>query len=490
MHRIFSMLLSGACAAAVSSFVFAVVLALFMRARLSRRRKTRRAQKKDALSVSFLHPECLSGGGGERVLWIALVAVRNALPHAEIAVCAPWPAAQPAAETLAATRKRVSAQFHIDVPVFHPVRVSAAALTDAARYPRFTLVLQALGAAALGLEAYAACEADVFIDTANQAFSLVPAKLLGAVTMTYIHYPTISADMLAVVRARKPQFNNAGEIARSRALSHAKLLYYRAFAALYSAAGRAADVRMVNSSWTRAHIGSIWSHVPSAELTTVFPPCDTSLLSSLAIEGSKRTRGLIISVGQFRPEKNHRLQLEIMHKLVHSPAYAGSWRIAGAPKPKLIMIGSARHAADVGRVRALCEERSRLGLEGFVEVRANASWDELIELLSAARVGLHTMRDEHFGISIVELQAAGVVPVAHRSGGVALDIIEDGVSGFLAGDADEYALRLHQLLTGADGVDVARIRNVARERTPRFSDDVFVAKFGASCTRAAGLAVG
>lgn len=483
-------LLLGAHVTTVAVFLGCALAVLLLRMRVSRRRAARRrAPASKGLRVAFLHPECLNGGGGERVLWIALLAVRAALPDAEIALCAPWPLGQAPAESVRAARDRVSAQFHIDVPHFTPVRVAWSALSDAAQYPRFTLLLQAAGAVALGLEAYMACEADVFVDTANQAFSLVPAKLLGAVTMTYIHYPTISSDMLEVVRGGKAQFNNSGAIARSPVLSHAKLYYYRAFAALYSAAGRAADVRMVNSSWTRAHVARIWSHVPRDGLQTVFPPCDAALLASLKADGSKRSRGLIVSIGQFRPEKNHALQLQVMHRLVYGKEYAASWRGADAPRPKLIMIGGARHAADKARVRALCDARSALGLEGFVELRANASWDELLELLACARAGLHTMRDEHFGISIVELQAAGVVPVAHRSGGVALDIIEDGVSGFLADDVDEYARRLHQVLTDSGGVDGARIREIARQRVSRFSDEAFVEKFGAACVQAASICV-
>ncbi len=37
----------------------------------------------------------------------------------------------------------------------------------------------------------------------------------------------------------------------------------------------------------------------------------------------------------------------------------------------------------------------------------NVSHDELRELLAGAVGGLHTMQDEHFGISIVEYMAAG-----------------------------------------------------------------------------------
>jgi alpha-1,2-mannosyltransferase len=35
-------------------------------------------------------------------------------------------------------------------------------------------------------------------------------------------------------------------------------VYYRLFALLYGLVGRFADLAMVNSSWTYAHIASLW----------------------------------------------------------------------------------------------------------------------------------------------------------------------------------------------------------------------------------------
>jgi hypothetical protein len=47
----------------------------------------------------------------------------------------------------------------------------------------------------------------------------------------------------------------------------------------------------------------------------------------------------------------------------------------------------------------------------------NAPFSFICELLGEAAAGLHTMRDEHFGISVVEYMAAGAVPVPPHSGG-------------------------------------------------------------------------
>jgi len=42
-----------------------------------------------------------------------------------------------------------------------------------------------------------------------------------------------------------------------------------------------------------------------------------------------------------------------------------------------------------------------------VEFCINVPFDELTSLLAGAVGGLHTMLDEHFGISVVEYMAAG-----------------------------------------------------------------------------------
>lgn len=52
--------------------------------------------------------------------------------------------------------------------------------------------------------------------------------------------------------------------------------YYHVFAWLYGLCGAFVDLAMVNSSWTRGHIGALWKLQPT--IHTVFPPCDTKSL--------------------------------------------------------------------------------------------------------------------------------------------------------------------------------------------------------------------
>jgi len=58
-----------------------------------------------------------------------------------------------------------------------------------------------------------------------------------------------------------------------------------------------------------------------------------------------------------------------------------------------------------------------LALDKNVEFKLNAPYSELVSEMQRGTIGLHTMWNEHFGIGIVECMAAGLIMVAHASGG-------------------------------------------------------------------------
>lgn len=87
------------------------------------------------------------------------------------------------------------------------------------------------------------------------AFTFPIFSLLGGSTVAaYVHYPTISNDMLEKVASREASFNNSALISQSPLRSRAKLLYYQFFALLYRIVGWFASLVLVNSSWTKGHI--------------------------------------------------------------------------------------------------------------------------------------------------------------------------------------------------------------------------------------------
>lgn len=117
-----------------------------------------------------------------------------------------------------------------------------------------------------------------------------------------------------------------------------KLLYYQSFSTIYAFCGNRSSIVMTNSSWTQNHLDQIWAR----KSAKIFPPCDVSaftklgkspivitvfdillffcnLFKEMAISKrgnmlmdsfpeieQKRIPFQIMSLAQFRPEKNHK----------------------------------------------------------------------------------------------------------------------------------------------------------------------------------------
>jgi alpha-1,2-mannosyltransferase len=415
--------------------------------------------------VAFFHPYCNAGGGGERVLWRAVQETLAMSGTVRVVVMTGDAASD--ADILALAKQRFGLALAPERVSF--VRLRLRFLVEAELYPHFTMLLQSLGSVLLALEGAFRCQPDVFFDSMGFAFAFPVFRwMVGSQVCCYVHYPTISTDMLDAVAEQRPQaVHNAGSVRQSAWRTRAKLIYYRMFARLYRFMGARADVVMTNSSWTNAHIRSLWQCEPRV----VYPPCDTSELSRLPLAPR---RNEILSVAQFRPEKDHALQLRAFALLLSTHP-----ELERDESVVLVLLGGMRNEADRARVDALRELAAHLGVAERVRFELNAPLATLHEHLGSAAAGLHTMWNEHFGIGVVELMAAGVLCVAHNSGGPKSDIVQHGKTGYLAATEAEYAACLAEALA----LSRARRREMqtaARRSMERFSDAAFAKQFQAA----------
>lgn len=70
---------------------------------------------------------------------------------------------------------------------------------------------------------------------------------------------------------------------------------------------------------------------------------------------------------------------------------------------QLVLVGSVRNEADSLRLENLKKRAKELGIEEKVKFIVGANNNELHHWLGTSLIGLHTMKDEHFGIGIVEM---------------------------------------------------------------------------------------
>ncbi|CAB3237604.1 unnamed protein product [Arctia plantaginis] len=446
-----------------SAFIFA---SWYMR--IKERKLTRR--KRDGANVAFFHPYANSGGGGERVLWVAIKAMQTRYPDTNIFI---YTVDTAEAQTIL---DRAQNQFNVKVEPgkINFVRLSLKRAIEAESYPYFTLLLQSLGSMALGMEAFMKLNPDVYIDTTGYAFTYPIFRYLAQCPVgSYTHYPTVTGAMMRRVKHRIVAYNNSGVIARNPIFTWLKLLYYKIFGWMYGVVGRCADVVMVNGTWTEEHINELWEIPLSTH--RVYPPCEVTELKQLRSLVKESDPIRILSVAQFRPEKDHPLMLQAMYELrnllVKNEVL---WN-----KIKLVLVGSCRNSVDEERVQNLKDLAKHLALEDSVQFVVNAPYARLLQLYQTCSLAIHAMWNEHFGISVVECMAAGLITIAHRSGGPLADIIETSETsrtGYLASEPDEYARAILEVIA-LPSDQKKRIVEAARASVDRFSEMEFEKAF-------------
>jgi len=175
-------------------------------------------------------------------------------------------------------------------------------------------------------------------------------------------------------------------------------LYELAVSAAFRSVAGEPGLVLANSSWTARLFSTMWGY--GAEV--LHPPVDVEYFSNCS---GDRDPGAVVTVSRYTPEKN----------------LAGVLRVAELLRGlRFTIVGTL---AEYGRevyegLRAYAEEK---GLDN-VKLLANVSRERLREILCGSTLYLHPPYPEHFGISVVEAMAAGLVPIVYRGGGAWEDV--------------------------------------------------------------------
>ena len=181
---------------------------------------------------------------------------------------------------------------------------------------------------------------------------------------------------------------------------------------------------MTNSTWTQAHIKDLWGPLREykqmqAPIAVVYPPVAVRELEQevpVTDASEEKRENILLYIAQFRPEKNHELIIQSFAEFLGRGSEA-------AKSARLVLIGSVRDDQDSKKVYTLRLLVDELHIRDRVEFHLDASWPQILEWLRRSSIGVNGMWNEHFGIGVVEYQAAGLISVVHNSGGPKLDIV-------------------------------------------------------------------
>jgi alpha-1,2-mannosyltransferase len=325
--------------------------------------------------------------------------------------------------------------------------------------------MQAIGMWLMGIECLIRFKPDILIDTEGCAFAYPVFSIARVPIVSYVHYPFISSDMMQAVANQSVSINNSSLIARSGVLTKVKSVYYGLLSRIYGFCGSRTSCSMANSEWTLDHLGKVW---PRSKCTKVFPPCDLESMEALDLHNERKP--VIFSLSQFRPEKNQNMQIHVMKRLFEiAPEWMGN--------VKLVMCGGCRNDQDLKRSEYFKQLAEELGIEGSVEIQVNPSHKDILDMLAQASIGIHTMKEEHFGISIVEFMASGVITVANNSGGPKSDIIHPDEDGFLCSTIEEYAQTIKQIISMPKSKRLELRTKARHSAASRFSANIYEDEF-------------
>lgn len=397
--------------------------------------------------IGFFHPYCNAGGGGERVLWTAIKAIQTEYSHV-ICVVYTGDIDCKKSDILAKTKTIFNIEF--DEKRIQFVYLHKRHYVSPEKWPRVTLLGQSLGSLILAYEAINQCVPNIFIDTMGYAFTYpLISSCLNIPIIAYVHYPTISTDMLSKLPSRQIL----------------KYIYWNFFALAYSFCGHYAYLAITNSNWTQSHIESLWK---KKEIITIHPPCNTKELYNFDIDEKTEREKIILYIAQFRKEKNHQLLLESFKTMLDTYPETKNFGI------KLVLIGSTRKNDEL-YIDTLKNMTKHLDIENYVFFIYDLPWKDIVTWLKKSWIGVNMMWNEHFGIAIVEYMAAALIPVVHDSGGPKFDIVVDykgKPTGYLASTPSSFAKAFKDIFSMSKE-DYNSMRKRARESSARFSKETF-----------------
>jgi glycosyltransferase involved in cell wall biosynthesis len=157
---------------------------------------------------------------------------------------------------------------------------------------------------------------------------------------------------------------------------------------------------LTNSEYSRKTILNAFN----VDAKILYPPVDVSSFREAALDSNQR-EDIIIVISRIAPDKQIENAIEVARMM----------RSRGIGKG--MIIAGNLHRYDHQYYQQLKNMIADYDLQDYISLQTNISFNKLLQLMQWAKVYFHPRIDEHFGISIVEAMASGLVPVVSNIGG-------------------------------------------------------------------------
>ena len=207
---------------------------------------------------------------------------------------------------------------------------------------------------------------------------------------------------------------------------------------------------LTNSTYSRQVI----KRTIHRDAVILHPPVD---VETFTMPADRPRENIVVTCSRLTPEKN----LEII------PTIASK-----VPEAEFHIIGSTSKASK-SVIAKIESEKDRLKAEN-VHIHPNASLKTLLSIYEKAKIYLHTMKGEHFGISVVEAMASALAPIVPTIGGPWTDITLKGKYGIGYRTPQQAIKQIKTLLKNSKLLE--NLQKKAQKRSTQFTEQTFKEK--------------
>jgi glycosyltransferase involved in cell wall biosynthesis len=255
---------------------------------------------------------------------------------------------------------------------------------------------------------------DITINTHGDTLPFYHHSLSKNNAITYCHFPSakyhIDSESLEYLRdIRVAKFAQIQDIAFLSKDNEAPILdpetkykvkdYFRFLRLKYDDLMKKTVV-LTNSEYCKKVI----YNALGIEAKILYPPVDIETFRAIASKFTSR-ENVILVISRIAPDKQIENAIDVARML----------RDRGIGKG--VAIAGNLHHYDMSYYEHIKKMILDYELSSYVSLQTNISFSKLVQLMQLAKVYFHPKIDEHFGISIVEAMAAGLLPVVSDVGG-------------------------------------------------------------------------
>lgn len=151
-----------------------------------------------------------------------------------------------------------------------------------------------------------------------------------------------------------------------------------------------------NSNWTLRGLKKE-KNIKSSNISVIYPP-----VTLLNYNKNKKELNSFIAISRIVPEKNITDIIYILDEL---------WKENKDIKSTIIGSTSEMQLEYLNKIERMVSERDH------IKLKKNVSRNTMVRELTKSQFGIHAMKNEHFGISNIEMFSAGVIPFIPNEGG-------------------------------------------------------------------------